>query len=340
MKVLIVKMSSMGDIIHTFPSLNDVCAQHPDTEFHWLVEEAFQDIPRWHNNVSRVIPIRLRRWRKEKWRCFFNGEFKAFLNNLRKEHYDIVIDAQSSIKSAIITRLARGTRHGYSFKTTRERFASIFYQKKHRVIFEQHAIRRMRLLFSKVFNYPFEDNIPNFCINTNRLPAVTYPLPKKFVVFLHSTSWVTKQWPENYWKQMIRHCVDAGYDIVLPWGDKEEKARSGRLAFNENNVHVPPRVSISETASMMSKAQAVLACDTGLGHVAAALNIPCISLYGPTNPDLVRPLGKEQFYFKADFQCAPCMQKQCTYNGRSDEQPACFTTIPPQAVWTKFKTLL
>lgn len=340
MRILIVKMSSMGDIIHTLPALTDAIKHNPDISFDWVVEEGFVDIARWHPHVKRIIPIALRRWRKKKWHSFRSGEIGAFLKDLRKEKYDYIIDAQSSMKSAIVTRLARGKRCGFSFKHTRERFASLFYQKKYPIIFNQHAIQRIRLLFAAVLRYKIDNEIPDFGIDTALLPKVPYQLPEKFVMFFHSTTWVTKLWPENYWHTLITHANNAGYTVLLPWGNNEEKQRAERLAKGHEMAIVPERVSISETASVISKATACVCCDTGLGHATAALNIPAIHLYGPTNPVRVKALGKGQTHLHAKFECAPCYKKQCTYTGESTEKPACFTTVPAELVWEKLKSLL
>jgi len=337
-RVLIIKLSSMGDIIHALPSLSDAAKHNPTIEFHWVVEKSFKDIPLWHPNVTRVIPIELRRWRKERWRCLFNGEFRAFLRDLRKERYDLVIDAQSSIKSAIVTRLSRGLRCGYSFKTTRERFASLFYQKRFSVIFEQHAIRRMRLLFSKVLGYTFNDSIPDYGVNRNTLPAMAAPCQTPFLVFLHGTSWATKLWPENYWRALIKRANSAGFTVLLPWGNADEKARAERLASAQ--ALVLPKLKINEVSAIITQAKAVVSVDTGLGHAAAAFGVPAVSLYGPTDPRFTAALGNKQLHLAADFSCAPCQQKVCSYTGPSEEKPACFTTLPPDAVWRQLESLL
>lgn len=340
MRVLIIKHSSMGDLIHALPALTDATKAYPNITFDWVVEEGFAEVPRWHTNVKRIIPIALRRWRKNKWKTITSGELTKFIKELRREKYDYIIDAQSSIKSAIVTRFARGLRCGYSFKTTRERFASIFYQKKYAVTYHQHAIRRMRILFAKILDYEFKDDMPEYGIDLVQLPKISYELPEKYVIFFHSTTWVTKLWPENYWRELITRAANLGYSVLLPWGNQQEKERAERLAAIHEKAIVPPRVSLSETTAIISHATACVCCDTGLGHATAALSIPAISLYGPTNPVRIRAIGKNQIHLSANFPCAPCHRKICTYTGESTEKPACFTTIPPDLVWQRLQPLL
>jgi heptosyltransferase-1 len=340
MRVLIIKMSSMGDIIHALPALTDAAKAIPGIQFDWVAEEAFAEIPSLHPQVDRVIPISVRRWRKDPWQAIKSGAVKRLMGQLRERHYDLIIDAQSSIKSAIITRFTRGTRCGLDRHSARELFASLAYQRTYFVERKQHAIPRLRKLFAQALGYSFTDNPLDYAIDRSRLAPAPIALPEKYMVFLHSTSWVTKCWPEAYWQALIAQVTAAGFHVLLPWGSAEEQARALRLAGDNPMAQVPPRFKLAEIATVLMHAKAAVCTDTGLGHLSAALDVPAISLYGPTSPALVGTLGTAQVHLCAEFSCAPCRQKQCTYKEPSEQQPACFTTIPPGKVWVALQKLV
>ena len=177
MRVLIIKMSSMGDIIHTLPAVTDATQAISNIQFDWVVEEAFTEIPKWHKQVKQIIPIALRRWRKNIWQAAQNGEIKQFYKQLRTHEYDIVLDAQGSIKSAITARLSRGCRFGMDKHSVRESLAYLAYQQTFSVPWQQNAIERLRKLFAKAVKYPLPETIPDYSINKDSLSQSTIELP-------------------------------------------------------------------------------------------------------------------------------------------------------------------
>lgn len=341
MNVLIVKLSSMGDMVHALPALTDAQNAIPGIRFDWVAEEAFAEIPRLHQTVDQAIPIALRRWRKNFWRVNQRPEWEAFVKQLRAKKYDLVIDAQASIKSAITSCVARGTRWGMDNRSARELFAHLLYNRVCFVDRKQHAIPRLRQLFAQALGYSVPNTAPDYNIDRTRLVSAPISLPDRYVVFLHSTSWVTKCWPEAYWQELIQKVNAQGFQVILPWGNEQEKARAVRLAADNKMVVVPPKLKLAEAATILANAKAAVCVDTGLGHLTAALNVPAISLYGPTNPAYIGTVGKSQIHLCATFPaCAPCRQKQCTYKEPSEQQPACFTNIPPARVWKELERLL
>jgi len=330
----------MGDIIHTLPALTDASKAIPAIEFDWVAEEGFAEIPLWHPAVKRVIPIALRRWRKNFWQTLRQGEIKRFYEELRAKPYDLIIDAQASIKSALISRLVHGKRCGMDKHSVRELFAHIAYQRTYSVERKQHAIKRLRLLFAQILNYTFIDNNPESAITKNKLLPAPVSLPSSYIVFVHNSSWPTKCWPEAYWSQLLQQTTAMGVTVLLPWGNEAEKARAERLASNHPLIKVLPKLKLAEVATILLHAKAAVCSDTGLSHLAAALNVPAITLYGPTNPELIGTIGVSQQHLQANFPCAPCRQEKCTYRKASAQKPACFTTIPPTLVWEQLKNLL
>lgn len=331
MKILLVKMSSMGDVIHLLPAITDATSAIPGLEIHWVIEEGFQEIPHWMPGVTRVIPIALRRWRKQGWRRSW-PEIKTFIANLRANTYDVVIDAQGLVKSSLITRLAKGKRLGLNYRSARESLAALFYNKKFNVVFEQHAIIRGRQLLSQALGYTLP---PTEAYSAMHLPAaINLPVipEKNTILFFHGTTWVTKHWPEAYWLQLAALLQERGLTVLLPWSSQDEYARAERIAA-VTGAQVLPRLNLTQIAGLLLKVSACVAVDTGLGHLAAVMGIPTISLYGPTDPKMTGTLGRNQYHLTSSFACAPCFQDQCKLK-QSDfkETPPCFSSISPEQV--------
>ncbi len=330
-KILIVKTSSMGDVIHTLPAITDATKQLSNVNFTWVVEPAFSEIPTWHPSVVEVIPVPFRKFRKQPLELIKNGEVKKFLNCLRKEKYDYIIDAQGLLKSAFITAIANGLRCGLDRKSAWEPLASLVYQKKANVNPKLHAITRMRKLFSSILEYPLdEDSTPEYGLNLKFAGSIEQ---KPYVIFIHGTTWLTKEWPESYWTQLAKLAVAAGYEVLLPWGNLEEHSRAIRIKGEQNGVKVLPKTSLSELANLLAHASGAVSVDTGLGHLAAALSVPTVSIYGPTDPNEVGTIGRNQYHLTVGFNCSPCRNQKCGYQFSSSVTPACFATVTPSIVW-------
>jgi heptosyltransferase I len=350
LRILIVKVSSLGDIIHTLPAVTDALRARKDVTFDWVVEENFVEVPSWHPAVSKVIPVAIRRWRKNILKTYLNHEFRTFKKQLQGEHYDLVIDAQGLIKSGIISRLSRGLTIGLSDRTIREPIASMFYNKAYSVPWTEHAVDRVRQLFSRALKYNYDPELVDYGIDVNLINPPLEADNKKRVVFLHGTTWSTKHWPEHYWRHLAHIAGEAGYEILIPWGTEKEKLRAQFIAMNNKHAKVLDRQSLSELAAQINRSTGVIAVDTGLGHLAAALSKPTVSLYGPTNPSLSGTFGHKQLHLNSNLNCAPCVKKVCTYNGPgiTDEfedqpfsvSPACFSSHKPEHVWLQFEKLL
>ncbi len=330
--ILIVKTSSLGDIIHTLPALSDAKKYYPEVSFDWVVEDAFQEVPLWHSVVKRIIPVALRRWRKHSWHALRNGEIQTFIKNLRQQKYDAVIDVQGLLKSVPLTILARGTqRIGLSWRSAREGLASLFYQKRVVVPWGAHAVTRARSLFAKGLGYPMPDTAADYGIDLSRLPILERQNP--YYVFLHGTTWATKHWPETYWITLAKNIVDMGFGVQLLWGNETERLRADRMKCAVPKIVVASKKhTLSEITAVLANAQGIVTVDTGLGHLAAALGVPTVSLYGPSDPKQSGTLGLNQIHIAADFECAPCFKRICTYTGEKRVEPPCFGRVTPEKV--------
>lgn len=333
MKVLIVKTSSMGDIIHTLPALTDAAKAYPDITFDWVVEEGFQEIPHWHPNVHKVIPVAIRRWRKNILQTLKNGEWSHYKTNLQTQTYDRVIDAQGLLKSAaLVTRLAHGTSYGLDKSSAKEPLASRFYHHPIAVSKDLHAVERIRQLFAAALQYPLPAEKGDFAIRQHfhKANQAAQDTAEPYLVFQHSTTRFDKHWPEAYWLSLIQKAGNAGWSVKLPWGNETEKARAIRLAQPYSHVEVLPKLTLSEVATVLVKTSACVSVDTGLSHLAAALDTPNVILFGPTDPGLVGGYGKHQH----------CLEAKDYPEVKTAVEPKIFAPLTPEIVWNKLQQLI
>jgi heptosyltransferase-1 len=288
-KILIVRVSSLGDVVHNMPVIADIRRRHPDAQIDWLVEESFIDLVELVDGVRRAIPFSLRRWRKrlfslENWR-----EINAFRRALAAEKYDLVIDCQGLIKTAWVASWARGPLVGLANRTDGAGFewpVRFFYGRRVPIPPRTHVVERTRQLVAGALGEPTPqptDDI-DFGLDTRRaslaLSALGLNLPVPYVVFVHATSRADKQWPDTAWIELGQSLVRRGASIVLPWGSDAERETSERLAreFGAAAI-VPPRLSLPAVVGLIDGAAATVGVDTGLVHIAAALKRPTVELY-------------------------------------------------------------
>ena len=333
MQILIIKMSSLGDVIHLFPALTDAQLAYPNLTCDWVVEGAFADIPSLHPTVREVFPINLRQWRKSPYQAFQKGDFARFNQLIQHKYYDVVIDAQGLIKSALVARLARGKKVGFDRKSAREPLASLFYQQPIEISKDQHAIWRLRQLMAAALNYPLSLNLPDYGIRS--FTSTTSRSNRPSLIFLHGTTWVSKHYPEPYWFQLVKIAGDAGFQVKLPWGNPQENERAQRLADAHKLATVMPAMNLQTLAAEMSTARGVIGVDTGLAHLAAALGVPSVTIYGATNPVLTGTCGEHQIRLQTDFKCSPCLKRDCRYL-----KMPCYNTLPPKEVWLALLNML
>ncbi len=354
-----VKMSSLGDVIHTLPALTDAARALPGIRFDWAVEEAFAEIPAWHPAVDRVIPVAIRRWRKRPLKNFTGPEWRRVCNALRSHHYDAVIDAQGLLKSAFIARLVTATRCGMDKHSVRERLATLAYHRKISVPREMHAVERIRLLFARALNYPLPAEPGDYCLRDGLRDGLRGGLPDKLtpagkelppgLLFFHSTARAEKLWPEDHWVELAALATQQGYTIWLPWGSDGEWERAERIAGLHNASHhnsghhftshsnagqnpqvqVLPRLDLIGLARMLLQVSGAVAVDTGLGHLSAALDVPTVSLYGPTRTELIGAYGRNQVHLQSPV-------------GAEDtgDPLAMMRSITATAVWRELQAIL
>jgi heptosyltransferase I len=283
-RILLVKTSSMGDIVHLLPAVTDIAQALPAASIDWLVEEGFADLPRLHPALHEAIPVAMRRWRKLPWSAATRGEFRAFRAAMRQRRYDIVIDAQGLVKSAWLASSAQGPLAGQGFRYAREPLAALFYSRRVAVPWTLPAIDTNRKLAAAVLGYPEPANPePDYGLQVAHLTAAWLGAAP-YAVLLHGASADTKLWPEANWIDLGQSLAQRGLRSVIPWGNADEQARAERLAQRISHAVLAPSMGLGEAASLLAGAKLAIGVDSGLAHLAAALGVPVIALFSGSDP--------------------------------------------------------
>ena len=289
MRILLVKTSSLGDVIHNLPVVSDLRRSLPLAQIDWCVEEAFADLPRLHPAVAEVIPVALRRWRKNLGKLATWREARDFRRRIRATAYDHVLDTQGLLKSALIARQAHGRRCGYAAEAAREALAARFYDATFVIPRNAHAVQRNRWLAAAAFDYPvdlpLDYGIAAPTSDRNWLSG------ERLVVLLTATSRDDKLWDERHWCAVARALRELGLRPVLPAGSALERQRAERIAAAVAGAVVAPPLSLPQLAALLARAALAIGVDTGLAHLAAALRVPVIALYIATDPALTGVYG-------------------------------------------------
>jgi heptosyltransferase-1 len=279
--ILLVKTSSLGDVIHNLPVVSELRREQRAVTVDWVVEEAFAAIPRLHPGVADVFPLAIRRWRGSLGRGSTWREIGQFVQRLRAKRYDAVIDTQGLFKSALITAAARGTGYGLDWASSREPLR-IFYDRTFGIPWTLHAVERNRTFAARALGYELSPH-PDYGIHA-RAASFPWHALQRYVVLLHATSAASKLWPEPSWIELGARCLQRGLGCILPWGSEGERARSARFAARLRGAIVPPALTFDELAGLFAGAHAVAGVDTGLTHLAGALGVPTVGIYCATDP--------------------------------------------------------
>jgi heptosyltransferase-1 len=286
-RILFVKTSSLGDVVHNCPAVTDIARAVPGAVIDWVVEEPFAEVAALHASVRRVIPVAIRRWRGALLSARTWSELGAFRATLRGERYDAVIDSQGLVKSALVAAIAVGRKHGFDQASAREPFAARFYDAAHAVPDDLHAVERNRRLAASVLGYRVEGPCDYGLGAPGEMPLqVRRPASTRYALLFTMTSRDDKLWPEEHWRALGNALEARGLHCLLPWGTEEERRRCVRIATAIRGAEVPRHMGLAELASFACQAKCVVGVDTGLAHLAVAVNVPVIGLYCGSDPAL------------------------------------------------------
>jgi len=287
-RVLIVKTTSMGDVVHALPAASDMLRALPELEIDWLVETPFAAIPQMHTGLHRVIPMSWRKWRKHLASGATWKAFSALRAELRREPYDLVLDLQGLVKSALWGRQALGPLAGYDSQSARESLAALFYQRRAAVPRQLQAIERCRRLAAAHLGYEMPSSAPDFGL---KAPRPTWAAPEPYAVLIPNASRIEKLWPERHWVSVGRRLMDNGWKPVVLWGNDDEQSLAERIAAGCDG-EVPPFLKVGEMASVLAGARLIVGLDTGFTHLGAALGRPTIGIYCDHEPGLAGLAGR------------------------------------------------
>ena len=284
LNILLVRVSSLGDVLHNLPMVADILRRHPDAKIDWVVEEGYVSLVRLNPQVRKIIPFALRRWRKSLGKAETRAQIKAFFKTLREQEYDYVFDTQGLLKTGIIMGAARIKRGGSKVGLANgsegsgyEGISRIFHTNSIALDPRTHAVARGRMVAAAALGYS-ADTAPDFGLpgpdSANR-PA--WMGQQDYAVFFHGTARDAKKWAPDNW--VAAGLALAPMPVLLAWGSPSEKAEAEALAARLPNARVLPKLSMDEAVTLARNAALAVGVDTGLTHIAAAFLRPTVELY-------------------------------------------------------------
>jgi heptosyltransferase-1 len=287
MRILLVKLSSMGDVVHNLPVATDIRRALPNAQIDWAVEPPFAPLVRLHPAIREVLPIPLRAVKARWWSPAAWGALRIARRDLGTRQYDAILDTQGLVKSAWIAAAAVGPVAGYDASSAREPAVARRYAHTHAVARDTHAVVRNRTLAAAALGYAHPVEV-DYGIRAD----ATRLTEKPCVVCLTATSRADKLWAQTRWIALIEHLAARDIVALLPWGNADERAFNEAIAARTANAVIPERMSLDDLAGAIAGAIAVVGVDTGLTHLAVALGRPAVGLYVTTQPGLTGLLGR------------------------------------------------
>jgi len=307
-RILLVKTSSLGDVLHNLPVVSDIMREYPGAQIDWMVERPFAALPRLHPDVKGILSVAVREWRKNIFKSNTWEEISDFRKRLHAQHYDFAIDTQGLVKSALLMRGVNGLRCGFDRDGAREPLAALLYQRTFQVTKDQHAVERNRQLVAQAMGYELPAGV-NYGITPPEISLPDWLPANAYVVLLHATSRDDKLWDEANWVALGKYLQQQNIRCLLPWGNALEKSRSERLSAQIPQAITPRKLTLNEIAAIIGKAHAVIGVDTGLAHLAAAMDVPTLGIYTATDPALTGLYAGERAINLGGIHRAPDVAK-------------------------------
>jgi heptosyltransferase-1 len=343
MKVLIVKISALGDVVHALPVLAWLKSADPQMEIDWLVEEGFASLIEGHPMLSRVHRLGLKRWRREGWGAILRG-IRQTLSSLREEKYDLVLDLQGNSKSGLFTLLSGAAkRYGFARDGVREWPNLLATNRKVELGAASHHVSERSLAVARAA-FPDGKEAPlagPMIVSPKAQARVEKQLAEldlehqPLVVLQYGTTWTTKLWPLACWQELVgRLCDERDLRPVLIWGNEAEREACREICkASDGRTVIWPRGTLPELVALLQKADLVVGGDTGPIHIAAAVGTATVSLFRVTDATRNGPRGEGHIRLQSPLDCSPCLRKVCDRNaecGRSIEVETAFDAVVRQ----------
>ena len=337
MKLLLVKTSSLGDVLHTLPAVTDLSLAHPDWELHWLLEPAYAPIAALHPFVRRVWPFSLRDLKRHWWRA--PQAIQALRRELRRQGYAGVLDSQGLVKSALLARLPGVPVFGLDRHSAREPLACRAYHRTATVSWDLPATERNRYLFADLLGYAKPQGRPEARL---RVPPASRERAlveacRPFVWGFHGSARANKLWPQEHWAALAESLASRGLNLLLPAGNVAERDRVTALSHRCANVRLLPALAVADILALLPLGRAFVGVDTGFSYLASAVDLRGVTLYGPT-ADEQSPYAPRQLVLHSPRSCAPsCSRLRCALPA---PYAACMSAIAPESVLAALTPLL
>jgi len=344
MRILIIKTSALGDIIHALPLLDYLHQVCPGVRIDWVVEEAFLELLSGNPLLDRLITVAFKRWRKSPLARRSVSEIGAFRGQLQERQYDLVFDIQGNIKSGLVCWLAHSKQKiGFSRNAMQERLNGLFTDQKVELLpDDRHATTR----YLRIVSAPFGVDPAGLELTTDIHTALEDEAAVKLlppgssgpiVLFHAGTTWQTKLWHESGWVALARELLQRHSDatILLSWGNDAEHGMVLRIAQQiGSRVRVLERMSLKRFAALLKRVDCVVGGDTGPVHLAAVVGTATVSFYRCTDGSLNGPKGERHVIVQSPLACTKCLKKSCE---RNEE---CIGSITPQALADGVESIL
>ena len=287
----------MGDLIHALPALTEAKDHINNITFDWVVDKSFSSVPKWHPNVKNTIETNHREWKLNLFSSKSRDEMKKVINTIDSTEYDLIIDMQSNIKSALLSFMCKSSVVGLDAKSVREYPAHFAYKNKIRVPKDMHAVERQKQQLASALGY--ETNISN---RDYGISKTNFKKPKqfnfgKYAVCVQNASWITKQWPIESWKELLKTLEKKDLNLLFPSGSQSELDRASEICSVSEKAYALEVLPLDEVAFLIDNSKFTLCSDTGLAHVSAMVGTPSLTLYGPTDTRLIGTYGNNQNHF-------------------------------------------
>ncbi len=340
MNVLIIKSSSLGDIVHSLPAATAFAAARPEARIDWLIEARWAGLLEGHPLIRRLIVFDSHAPRQNPFSPQVYAGFIDLVSRLRRVRYEAAVDLQRLTKSAAMMLLVRARRrYGFAWNSCREPASALVTSRRAKIDYQHDQIREQYLaplslaagteleLPQPPYLWPQDEAVESLA---GKFPA--WPRGRPYGVALLGGAFGTKLWPIESWREVLARLAES-LPVILPWAGEAERRAAAEAADGVSGVVIPPPMDLKELAALLAGAKLVIGGDTGPLHLAAALGRPTVSFYGPTLAERNAPPGHAAV--QSPVECTGCVKRVCP-KGRPD----CLTAIGPEVIWREVETLL